>query len=77
MLDISQTKLTPAQFGNAMGAVVADYRVAYQEGVLSCGSRDYFFKVAEVAEHNLGKLGELKEAPDAKPAPLGAAEPSK
>jgi hypothetical protein len=75
MLDISQTKLTPTQFGNAMAAVVADYRVAYQEGVLACGSRDYFFKVAEVAGRNLGKLGELKEAPNAQPAPLNTPQP--
>jgi len=75
MLDISQTKLTPTQFANAMGAVVGNYRVAYQEGVLACGSRDEFFKVAEVAEHNLGKLGEMKENPAAKPAPLGVPQP--
>ena len=76
LIDNSQTKLTPSQFANAMSAVVADYRTAYQEGVLSCGSRDYFFKVADVAGANLGKLGQLKEDPHAKPAPVVAPEQS-
>ena len=75
LLDISQTKLTPTEFANALGAVVADYRTAYEEGVLACGTRDAFFKVADVASHNLGKLGQLKEDPNAKPAPVGDAEP--
>ncbi len=74
VLDASQTRLTPAQFANAMGAVVADYRTAYQEGVLACGSRDYFFKVADVAAQNLGRLGQLKDDPNARPAPLTAPE---
>lgn len=76
VLDISQTKLTPSQFANAMSAVVADYRTAYQEGVLACGSRDAFFKVADVAGRNLGKLGQMKEDPNAKPAPELAPEQS-
>lgn len=76
LIDNSQTKLTPSQFANAMSAVVADYRTAYQEGVLSCGSRDYFFKVADVAGQNLGKLGQIKEDPNAKPAPVVAPEQS-
>jgi len=71
LIDISQTRLTPDQFANALTAVIADYRTAYEEGVLACGSRDYFFKVADFAGHNLGKLGELKENPNAKPAPVG------
>ncbi len=71
LLDVSETRLTPDQFANALSAVVADYRTAYNEGVLACGSRDYFFKVADVAGHNLGKLGSLKENPNAKPAPVG------
>ncbi len=70
VIDISQTKLTPNQFANAMNAVVADYRTAYQEGVLACGSRDQFFKVADFAGHNLGPLGQLKDDPNAKPAPV-------
>ena len=76
LIDISQTKLTPTQFANALGAVINDYRTAYQEGVLACGSRDDFFKVADVAGHNLGKLGQLKEDPNAKPAPVTADEPT-
>ena len=71
LIDISQTRLTPDQFANALTAVVADYRTAYEEGILACGSRDYFFKVADFAGHNLGKLGELKENPNAKPVPVG------
>jgi len=70
VIDISQTKLTPVQFANAMSAVVADYRTAYQEGVMACGSRDQFFKIADVAGQNLGKLGQLKDDPNAKPAPV-------
>jgi hypothetical protein len=70
VIDISQTKLTPSQFANAMNAVVADYRTAYQEGVMACGSRDQFFKVADFAGQNLGKLGQLKEDPNARPAPV-------
>ncbi len=70
VLDISETKLTPAQFASAMTRVVADYRTAYQEGVLACGSRDFFFKAADIASGNLGKLGALKEDPNLKPAPL-------
>jgi hypothetical protein len=75
LLDISETKLTPTQFATALNGVVADYRIAYEEGVLACGSKDYFFKAADVASHNLGKLGQLKEDPKAKPAPVGDAEP--
>jgi hypothetical protein len=74
VIDISETKLTPTQFANAMSAVVADYRTAYQEGVLACGSRDAFFKVADVAGANLGPLGRLKDDPNAKPAPVTAPE---
>jgi len=70
VIDISQTKLTPAQFANAMTAVVADYRTAYQEGVLACSSREAFFKVADFAGQNLGKLGQLKDDPNARPAPV-------
>ncbi len=76
LIDISQTKLTPSQFANAMSAVVSDYRTAYQEGVLACGSRDAFFKVADFAGKNLGKLGQMKEDPNAKPAPEVAPEQS-
>ena len=75
LLDVSETKLTPSQFANAMSAVVADYRTAYEEGVLACGSRDAFFKTADVSEHNLGKLGQMKEDPNARPAPVGDAVP--
>lgn len=76
LIDISQTKLTPSQFANALSAVIADYRTAYQEGVLACGSRDAFFKVADFAGQNLGKLGQMKEDPNAKPAPVVAPEQS-
>jgi len=75
LLDISQTKLTPTEFANALSGVVAEYRTAYEEGVLACGAKDYFFKVADAASHNLGKLGQLKEDPKARPAPVGDAEP--
>lgn len=70
LLDVSETKLTPTQFANAMSRVIADYRTAYQEGVLACGSRDFFFQAADTASANLGKLGALKEDPNAKLAPL-------
>ena len=76
LIDISETKLTPTEFANALSAVVSDYRTAYQEGVLACGSRDAFFKVADVAGRNLGKLGQMKEDPNAKPAPVVAPEQS-
>lgn len=70
LLDISETKLTPAQFASALPTVIDFYRASYNEGVLSCGTSDFFFQVADVASANLGKLGELKEDANARLAPL-------
>ena len=70
LLDVSETRMTPEQFAVAKGQLVDVYLTSYREGVLSCGSRDFFFSAADVASANLGKLGTLKEDPSAKLAVL-------
>lgn len=69
----SETKVTPEQFAQARDMAARNYRLAYQEGMLGCGDRDYFMKVADFAGHNLGRLGELKDDPSAQPVDLAAA----
>lgn len=72
LVDITATKLTPEQFGSAREAAVKAYRLSWGEGVLACGSRDYFLQVADFASHNLGALGTMKDDPNAVVADLGA-----
>jgi len=77
MLDITTTKLTPDQFAQARQIAVKNYLLAYQEGSLGCGSRAKFLKTAEFARQNLGRFGQLKEDPNAVPAPIDGDTPSK
>jgi hypothetical protein len=72
LLDVSATRMTPEQFADAKTGLIDVYRVSYQEGVLACGARDFFFQVADIAAANLGKLGALKEDPNATLASLPA-----
>jgi len=69
----SETNVTPEQFAQARDMAARNYRLAYQEGILGCGDRDYFMKVVDVASHNLGHLGELKDDPNAQPVDLSLA----
>jgi hypothetical protein len=73
-VDIAATKLTPEQFASAQESAVKAYRLSYAEGVLACGSRDYFLKAADFASHNLGALGNMKDNPAAVVADLGMAK---
>jgi len=70
-VDISQTKLTPEQFATAQEAAVKAYRLSWAEGILACGSREYFLQAADFASHNLGALGNMKDNPAAVVADLG------
>jgi hypothetical protein len=70
-VDISETKLTPEQFATAQEAAVKAYRLSWGEGVLACGSREYFLQVADFASHHLGALGNMKDNPAAAVASLG------
>ncbi len=70
-VDIAETKLTPEQFATAQEAAGKAYRLSWAEGVLACGSREYFLKVADFASHNLGALGNMKDNPAAVVADLG------
>ncbi len=69
----SETKVTPEQFAQARDMAARNYRLAYQEGILGCGDREYFMKVADFAGHNLGRLGDLKDDPNAQPVDLNVA----
>jgi len=69
----SETTVTPEQFAQARDMAARNYRLAYQEGMLGCGDREYFMKVAEFASHNLGRLGDLKDDPNAQPVDLNLA----
>ena len=73
-VDISETKLTPEQFATAQEAAVKAYRMSWAEGVLACGSREYFLQTADFAGHNLGALGNMKDNPAAVVADLGMAK---
>ncbi len=66
MIDISATKLTPEQFAQAQDTAVKTYRMAWSEGIMACGSREYFQTAASFSAQNLGVLGTMKENPDAK-----------
>lgn len=72
-VDISETRLTPDQFATAREAAVKAYRLSWAEGVLACGDRDYFLRVADFASHHLGALGNMKDNPAAVVADLGTA----
>lgn len=73
-VDISETKLTPEQFVTTQEAAIKAYRLSYAEGVLACGSREYFMQVADFASHNLGALGNMKDSPAAVVADVGTAK---
>jgi len=72
-VDISETRLTPDQFATAREAAVKAYRLSWAEGILACGDRDYFLRVADFASHHLGALGNMKDNPAAVVADLGTA----
>ncbi|HTM80519.1 hypothetical protein [Asticcacaulis sp.] len=73
-VDIAETKLTPEQFATAQEAAVKAYRLSYAEGVLACGDREYFMRVADFASRNLGALGNMKDSPTAVVADVGMAK---
>ncbi len=73
-VDISATRLTPEQFATARESAVKAYRLSWAEGILACGSREYFLQVADFASHNLGALGAMKDDPNAVVADLGVAK---
>lgn len=70
-VDIAETKLTPEQFATVQTTAVKAYRLAYAEGQMACGSKDYFLSVVDFASHNLGHLGTMKDNPNAVVATLG------
>jgi len=76
-VDISETKLTPEQYATVLDAAIKAYRLAWTEGQLACGSRESFLMIVDFASHNLGKLGTLKDSPDAKLASLTEVAPPK
>lgn len=73
LVDITETKLTPDQFATVKDMAVKNYRLAWSEGQIACGSTDYFNKVVAFAADNLGPLGAMKDDPAAVLATLGNA----
>lgn len=73
LVDITETKLTPDQFATIQATAVKNYRLAWAEGQLACGSTDYFNQVVGFAAQNLGALGTMKDNPNAVLATLGDA----
>ncbi len=70
-VDIAETKLTPEQFATVQATAVKAYRMAYSEGQLACSGLDNFNKIVAFSSQNLGKLGTMKDNPDAKVATVG------
>ncbi|ESQ74851.1 hypothetical protein ABAC402_11910 [Asticcacaulis sp. AC402] len=64
-VDISATKLTSDQFAKVQETAVRVYQTSYKQGVLACGSKDFFVKTVAFSEQNLGVLGAMKENPAA------------
>lgn len=71
LVDITETKLTPDQFATIQATAVKNYRLAWSEGQIACGSVDYFNQVVAFAAQNLGPLGAMKDNPAAVLATLG------
>ena len=72
-VDIAETKLTPEQFASVQAMAVKNYRLAWSEGQIACGTTDYFNQVVAFAAQNLGALGAMKDNPSAVLATLSDA----
>ena len=71
LVDIAETKLTPEQFATVQAMAVKNYRLAWSEGQIACGSTEYFNQVVAFSAQNLGALGTMKDNPAAVLATLG------